>query len=165
MPGSPLLSADDTEVNLFIFIWLFVSFLSHHCCISSDLFLQFPAIGLPSLEHVPHFSQTKELVSILTVLADSHCSQNRIQTLELYPSAALYPTRGHFCLQPFQSLHTSKTVCSFWLHRRSSISACYVPLTFLSKRKSSLNCGLFITSVYIAPFLRHLTHCYVSLPT
>lgn len=173
VPSSQPLCAEHRGKPLSL-VWHFVSLPS----LCSDPSQRFPALGLSSLGRLSHFSQTKVLVSILTVLADSRCSQNRMQSLELTQLLSLilpWPLWASYSFQSLWSFQTSEPVwflltelpvfpslldIFLWLHLAHvnllSVVVCWLPLLCIhmgrlsNETLASMQTQVFLT-VYNSP--------------
>lgn len=131
----------------------------------SDPSQQFLALGLSSLGHLSHFSQPKVFTSILTVLADSRCSQNRLQNLELTRLLPWIPPTAtlSFLLFPISVVISdiSSTIPSDRIACLSISTWFHPPPTSFGTRKSPLSHGMLVTSLVYGTQLAANT----SIPT
>lgn len=158
----------------------------------SDPSQQFLALGLSSLGHLSHFSQPKVFTSILTVLADSRCSQNRLQNLELTRLLPWIPPTAtlSFLLFPISvvisdissTIPSDRIAClsiSTWFHpppplplahvNLLSVMVCWLPLLYMALSLLQTQAFPPQSTIALAPNCalargRHQTHVSTSIP-
>ena len=147
--------------------WALKLFLAWHLLppLCSDPSQQFLALGLSSLGHLSHFSQPKVFISILTVLADSRCSQNRLQNLELTRLLPWIPPIAtlSFLLFPVSVVISDISQYNFFWWNCLSFHLYLIPHspTSFGTCESPLSHGLLVTSVVYGTQLAANT----SIPT